>query len=155
MKLKEGDALRGVVDGIKPYGAFVKLPNGEVGMVHISEVAEEYVQDISDYLSVGEELTVKVLGRNEEGKLNLSIKELEEGDVEAAEYRYQFEKIRTAIEERSLSIYEDNNHNRKSESEGSVSEALLAWIKEAKERLRNLGSRYNLYLDEDTEAAEK
>lgn len=153
MKLKEGDALKGVVDGIKPYGAFVKLTHGEVGMVHISEVAEEYVHDINDYLSVGEELTVKVLGRNEEGKLNLSIKELEEGDQEAAEYRYQFEKIRNAIEERSLSIYQGNDHNQKSESEESVSGALLAWIKEAKERLRNLESRYNIQLEEDTKTA--
>lgn len=155
MKLKEGDALKGVVDGIKPYGAFVKLTHGEVGMIHISEVAEEYVHDINDYLSLGEELTVKVLGRNEEGKLNLSIKELEEGDEEAAEYRHQFEKIRTGIEERSFSIYQDNSHGRKSESEESVSEALQAWIKEAKQRLRNLESRYNLHLEEDTEIADR
>lgn len=148
MDLREGDAVKGKVDGIKPYGAFVKLPNGEVGMIHISEVACEYVYDISNYLTVGEEITVKIIGRNEEGKLNLSIKELAEGDKEAAEYRFEFEKIRAAIEERDLSVYQNNNHNRESDRGESVSEALLAWIKEAKERLRSLESRYNLQLDE-------
>lgn len=150
MDLKESDALKGKVDGIKPYGAFVKFPNGKVGMIHISEVACEYVHDINDYLSVGEEITVKIIGRDEKGRLNLSIKRLEEGDVEAAEYRYEFEKIRTSIEERSLSVYQNNNQKQGSESGESVSEALRAWMKEAKEKLRRLESQYNLHLDEET-----
>ena len=70
-----GDIIAGKVAKVTNYGAFVDLAGGGSGMIHISEVANTYVKDINDYLKVGEEVTVKVIGINEAGKVSLSIKE--------------------------------------------------------------------------------
>ncbi len=75
MQIEIGAVVDGVVTGIKSFGAFVKLPTGETGMVHISEVASAYVSDINEFLSVGQEVKVKVLGENDKGKISLSIKQ--------------------------------------------------------------------------------
>lgn len=67
--------MAGKVAKVTNYGAFVDLEGGGSGMIHISEVANTYVKDINDYLKVGEDVTVKVIGINEAGKVSLSIKE--------------------------------------------------------------------------------
>lgn len=74
MLLEEGAVLEGKVTGITKFGAFVALPGGKSGMVHISEVANAYVSDIHDHLSDGQMVKVKVLAITPEGKINLSIK---------------------------------------------------------------------------------
>lgn len=74
MQVEIGSIVDGTVTGIKNFGAFVKLPTGETGMVHISEVAASYVNDINEHLSLGQEVKVKVLGENK-GKISLSIKQ--------------------------------------------------------------------------------
>uniref|UniRef100_UPI00018506AF S1 domain-containing RNA-binding protein n=1 Tax=Bacillus coahuilensis TaxID=408580 RepID=UPI00018506AF len=56
------------------FGAFVELPEGKTGLVHISEVADNYVKDINDHLKVGDEVTVKVLNVESDGKIGLSIR---------------------------------------------------------------------------------
>ncbi len=56
------------------FGAFVALPGGKSGLVHISEIANTFVKDVHDHLQVGQQVKVKVLGINEQGKINLSIK---------------------------------------------------------------------------------
>ena len=68
--------MEGRVTGIKPFGAFVALPEGKVGMVHISEVSNAYVQDIAAVLHEGETVKVKVINISPEGKIGLSIKQL-------------------------------------------------------------------------------
>ena len=70
-----GSIVAGKVAKVTNYGAFVDLEGGGSGMIHISEVANTYVKDFNDYLKVGEEVTVKVIGINEAGKVSLSIKE--------------------------------------------------------------------------------
>lgn len=66
--------VEGKVTGIKPFGAFVSLPEGKTGLVHISEVSYEFVQDISAVLEEGQAVTVKVLSIAPDGKIALSIK---------------------------------------------------------------------------------
>jgi len=66
----------GTVSGITNYGAFVKLKDGREGLVHISEISPSFVRSVADFLRVGQELTVKVLGINKRGKLDLSIKQI-------------------------------------------------------------------------------
>lgn len=56
-----GDVLTGKVTGIQPYGAFVALDEYTQGLVHISEITYGFVKDVSDFLSVGDEIEVKVL----------------------------------------------------------------------------------------------
>lgn len=74
MQLEVGKIVEGKVTGITKFGAFVELEPGTVGMVHISEVAPTYVNDISEHLTTGQQVTVKVLAINEDGKISLSIK---------------------------------------------------------------------------------
>jgi S1 RNA binding domain protein len=73
MGVDVGSKLEGKVTGITKFGAFVELPGGVTGLVHISEIADTYVKDIHDYLKVGDIVTVKVLNVRE-GKIGLSIK---------------------------------------------------------------------------------
>jgi S1 RNA binding domain protein len=74
MQIDIGAIYDGTVTGLTKFGAFVKLDNGTSGMVHISEVASEYVSDISQHLAEGDKVKVKVLEINEKGKVSLSIK---------------------------------------------------------------------------------
>jgi S1 RNA binding domain protein len=73
MSIEVGSKLQGKVTGITKFGAFVELPGGSTGLVHISEVADNYVKDINDHLKVGDLVEVKVINV-ENGKIGLSIK---------------------------------------------------------------------------------
>ncbi len=74
MSIEVGSKLKGKVTGITNFGAFVELKKGTTGLVHISEVADNYVKDINDHLAVGDEIQVKVINVQEDGKIGLSIK---------------------------------------------------------------------------------
>ena len=76
MELTVGAVLEGKVKTITNFGAFVALPENKTGMVHISEVANAYVNDIRQHLTEGQDVKVMVIGL-ENGKINLSIKRLE------------------------------------------------------------------------------
>lgn len=76
MAIEVGNIFEGKVVGLKPFGAFVSLPENRTGMVHISEVSNEFVQDIAAVLSEGQTVKVKVIGISPEGKIALSIKKL-------------------------------------------------------------------------------
>ena len=78
MALEVGQIVEGKVSGITGFGAFVDLSSGETGLVHISEVARNYVKDINEHLKVGQEVKVKVLSLDEKGKISLSIKKAQE-----------------------------------------------------------------------------
>ncbi len=74
MELGIGSVLEGKVTGITKFGAFVSLPEGKSGLVHISEIAYSYVNDVKDHLTEGQEVKVKIIGIDENGRINLSIK---------------------------------------------------------------------------------
>ncbi|MDF2929015.1 MAG: pnp 2 [Anaerospora sp.] len=76
MSIEVGSVVEGVVTGITNFGAFVELPGGKVGLVHISEVADVYVRDVKDFLKEQDRVKVKVLSVDERGKIGLSIKQL-------------------------------------------------------------------------------
>ena len=78
MQIEEGAILSGKVTGLTDFGAFVELEGGKTGMIHISEVASNYVKDIREHLSVGQEVKVKVISISPDGKISLSIKRLTE-----------------------------------------------------------------------------
>ena len=74
MAIEVGSIQEGKVTGIMNFGAFVSLPGGKSGLVHISEISNTFVKDVHDHLHVGQMVKVKVLDINEQGKINLSIK---------------------------------------------------------------------------------
>lgn len=70
-----GTIVTGKVASITKFGVFVNLPDNRTGLVHISEVAFTYVSDIREHLTEGQEVQVKIIGVDKEGKINLSIKQ--------------------------------------------------------------------------------
>ena len=75
MELEVGKILEGKISGVTKFGAFVSLPNGEIGMVHISEIAPTFVNEINDFVKVGDTVKVKVLSLGDGKKISLSIKQ--------------------------------------------------------------------------------
>jgi len=74
MDFEVGAILAGKVTGITKFGAFVTIAPGKSGLVHISEIASSYVNDVREHLTEGQEVTVKVIGVDQTGRMNLSIK---------------------------------------------------------------------------------
>lgn len=89
MQLEVGSILEGRVTGITAFGAFVALPGGKSGLVHISEVANTYVSDINAFLTKDQTVTVKVLSVTPEGKINLSIRQAQPSAPERRPQRPQ------------------------------------------------------------------
>lgn len=75
MAIEVGSKLEGKVTGITHFGAFVELPEGGTGLVHISEIADNYVKDVNDHLKLSDVVTVKVINVDKDGKIGLSIKQ--------------------------------------------------------------------------------
>lgn len=113
MTIEVGSILEGVVTGVTKFGAFVELPGGVTGLVHISEVANTYVKDVKDFVKVQDRVRVKVIRIDEEGKIGLSIK-------------------------RAVSEQENNRRSLKPRAQGSFEEKLARFMKESDERLQDL-----------------
>lgn len=78
MQLQVGMVIEGKVTGITKFGAFVALPEGKSGLVHISEIANTFVNDVHDYVQDGQTVKVKIIGIGDDGKINLSIKKADD-----------------------------------------------------------------------------
>ena len=74
-----GEIYEGTVARIVDFGAFVTILPGKDGLVHISQIAEERVENVTDYLSEGQQVRVKVLDVDQRGRIKLSMKEVDEG----------------------------------------------------------------------------
>ena len=83
--MRQGDVVKGEITAIKPYGAFVKISDDYVGLIHISEFSDNFVRSIEDYVSVGDVIDLKILKVNDD-KLSLSFKALHK-----RKKRYQIE----------------------------------------------------------------
>jgi S1 RNA binding domain protein len=75
MSIELGSKLEGKVTGITNFGAFVLLPSGVTGLVHISEISDSYVKDINEHLKINDPVTVKVIHVDKDGKIGLSIRQ--------------------------------------------------------------------------------
>ncbi|GAA5336282.1 MULTISPECIES: S1 RNA-binding domain-containing protein [Thermus] len=76
MEIEAGSIVEGRVVRVTDFGAFVELPGGEQGLVHISQIAHEFVKNVRDFLNEGDIVQVMVKGRDAKGRLDLSIKDL-------------------------------------------------------------------------------
>jgi S1 RNA binding domain protein len=74
MDFEIGAIVPGKVNGITKFGAFVTIAPGVSGLVHISEISNTFVNDVSEHLSEGQDVTVKIIGLDQSGRMNLSIK---------------------------------------------------------------------------------
>ena len=78
MAIEVGSVVEGKIVNVMPFGAFVALPEDKTGLVHISEVSSEYVEDINSVIKRGDAVKVKVIKIDDSGKISLSIKKAEE-----------------------------------------------------------------------------
>ena len=88
--IRVGEIYTGKVLKIKPFGAIVSLPGNAPGLVHISQIASGYVQNVGDMLSVGDEVNVKVLSKDvSSGKISLSMKDIPQAEYDDDEDGYE------------------------------------------------------------------
>ncbi|MCV9884646.1 S1 domain-containing RNA-binding protein [Metabacillus halosaccharovorans] len=130
MSIEVGSKLQGKVTGITNFGAFVELPGGSTGLVHISEVADNYVKDINDHLKVGDEVTVKVINVENDGKIGLSIKKA----IDRPERPQRPERPRNSDRPRSRGNDFRNNSNNKENFEQKMNR----FLKDSEDRLASL-----------------
>ena len=79
MALEKGTVVKGKITGIAKFGAFIELQEKQVGLVHVSQISNDYITDINQHLKVGDIVKVKILGMSKGDKYDLSIKQA--GDV--------------------------------------------------------------------------
>lgn len=127
MQIEEGTILSGKVTGLTDFGAFVELEGGKTGMVHISEVASNYVKDIKEHLTVGQEVKTKVISVSPEGKISLSIKRLEEQPKEREQRPQRPQKPRG---ERRPNVWNGQKSSAPAEGEKQSFEDMMARFKQ-------------------------
>ena len=81
MAVESGQIARGTVVHLMPYGALVRLEDGTTGLVHISEIDQNFVHNVADHIQKGDTVIVKVLASGEKGKTELSIKQAKGEDA--------------------------------------------------------------------------
>lgn len=121
MKYKIGEEVEGLVTGIKPYGAFVCIDAQNQGLVHISEITNDYVSDISQYIKINDKIKVKILSiDNKTFQMRLSIKALQS----RKQRRYQQFTKRKSLPEMTIGFK-------------TLEEKLPLWIEQAKKEIKN------------------
>ncbi len=116
MSIEVGSIVEGTVSGITNFGAFIELPENKTGLVHISEVADVYVNDVNDFLRQGQKIKVKVLAINENGRIGLSVKQVPENKTAQAATVSRGEYPHAGAQRDSFA----DRQNRPSHPEGTV-----------------------------------
>ena len=132
LAIEVGSVVEGVVTGITNFGAFVELPEGKTGLIHISEVADVYVNDVHDFLKERDSVKVKVLTVDDRGKIGLSIKALQDKPAVPAQP--------SAAPARPPRVPRDMRRTAASRQMGSPSfeDKLSRFLKDSDERLTDL-----------------
>ena len=141
MALEVGNIVEGKVTGLAKFGVFVELGDKKVGLVHISEVASEYVSDVNDYLKINDKVKVKILSVDDKGKIALSIKQVPSGDFQEKK-REHFKKDHDSFGEKdSKHFYSSKNTGFRSVNKSnttSFEDKLSRFLKDSDERLLDL-----------------
>lgn len=108
-----GDVLSGTVEHIAPYGAFVRLDNGQKAMIHISELSHNFVKKVEDVLALSQQITAKVIKIDDKGRIDLSIKALQMREQKPVRREEDFEKKLTSFMKHSDEKIADLNSKAK------------------------------------------
>ncbi|EOB9258432.1 S1 domain-containing post-transcriptional regulator Ygs [Staphylococcus aureus] len=120
---KIGQHIKVRVTGIQPYGAFVETPNHTEGLIHISKIMDDYVHNLKKFLSEGQIVKAKILSIDDEGKLNLSLKD--------NDYFKNYER-----KKEKQSVLDEIRETEKYGFQ-TLKERLPIWIKQSKRAIRN------------------
>ena len=119
MDLEVGAIVTGKVTGITKFGAFVSVAPGKSGLVHISEIASSYVNDVRDHLTEGQEVMVRIIGVDGSGRMNLSIKAAAPAPPDPPQRRPQFQQ--RSPEDASEPSFEDKLKRFMQDSDNKMS----------------------------------
>jgi S1 RNA binding domain protein len=115
-----GNVVEGTVQRITPYGAFVQLAGGKVGLIHISEIDRNYVKDVHEFLRESDVVKAKVLTIKEDGKIDLSIKAMQDPQPRLQrrrgsdpEFEQKLKRFMRQSEERQVDYKRSVEHKRK------------------------------------------
>lgn len=108
-----GDVLSGTVEHIAPYGAFVRLDNGQKAMIHISELSHNFVKKVEDVLVQNQQITAKVIKIDDKGRIDLSVKALQMREQKPVKREEDFEKKLTSFMKHSDEKIADLNSKMK------------------------------------------
>ena len=140
MSIEVGQKIEGKVTGITNFGAFIALPDNKSGLVHISEVADGFVKDIKDFLTVGDTVVVKVLKLTPDGKINLSIRQANETQnkpvASAKPDRSKFQERKP--QSRPVHKNEFRGDNNQSSKTDDFDSMMSQFLKDSEDRLTSL-----------------
>ncbi len=141
MQLEVGKIYEGKVTGITKFGAFVDLGENQTGMVHISEVAPTFVKEITDFVTVGQTVKVKVLNIGEEGKVSLSMKRaVDTPPPQSRPQRSRNNNFNQNNNDRRPAYDNGNSFSRQSQQEGgkSFEDMLSKFMQRSDEKMSDL-----------------
>lgn len=145
MSIEVESIVSGKVTGITNFGAFIDLGDRKTGLVHISEISDSYIKDIHDVLSVGDEVSVKVLTIASDGKIGLSIRKAQPKSEEDS--RPSRETREQKPYQRSSAPRSDSSHFKAREERPSQSKEpkkdgfdslMSSFLKDSDDRLSSL-----------------
>jgi S1 RNA binding domain protein len=114
-----GDVVKGTVERIVDYAAFVRLENGQRAMIHISQLSFNYVKNVGDVLTLSQQVTAKVINIDEKARIDLSIKALQAREPRPVRREEDFEKKLTSFMKQSEEKIADINSKAKDSRGGS------------------------------------
>jgi len=130
MAIEVGTKLEGKVTGITHFGAFVELSKGVTGLVHISEIADNYVKDVNDHLKLDDIVTVKVIHVDKDGKIGLSIRQALDKPAETNSSR--------STDARRDDYGRGGRGFRNPSSKLSFEDKMMRFLKDSEERISSL-----------------
>jgi len=137
MTVELGQVVDGTVTGITEFGAFIQLPDGKTGLCHISEIADEYVKSVKDYLKEQQTVKVKVIEINKNGKVSLSIRKANENQGTKKEERtntkQDFKEARPSFQ----------SNPTPSRATPNFEDLLSKYLKESDEKLKDFKKSVN------------
>ena len=131
MQFEEGAIVSGKITGLTDFGAFVELEGGKTGMIHISEVASNYVKDIREHVRVGQEVKAKVISISPEGKISLSIRKLNDQPKEKEQRPARPQKPRS--ERRPANVWNGQKSSAPPAGEKQSFEDMMARFKQIRD----------------------
>lgn len=142
MSIEVGSIVSGKVTGITNFGAFIDLGDKKTGLVHISEISDRYIKDISEVLSVGDEVKVKILSIADDGKIGLSIRKAQENSEKDSRPQRDYKPSpRSAAPRESAPAYKSREYHpaHKQETKKESFDSLMSsFLKESDDRLTSL-----------------
>lgn len=114
MDYEVGSLVEGTVVDIVKFGAFVKIKGGKTGLVHISQISDKFVREVSEHIAVGTKVYAKVISIDDRGRVQLSIKDVSEEDAEA--FLSEQEQNKAALRQSPPAHSETSGRHREDDS---------------------------------------